>query len=324
MHNISIVIITYNRYSLLDQLLQKLFDSPFGKCEIWVLNNASEDRTLEICEHWQSRFLDFHIVTHKYNIGADANIMRAYEYGTYEYKWILCDDDELDFVYADDLIQALKSKDCDMIRVVDKWIETNERGISGTLVDILENGGKETFWSFGFVPAIIFRSKMVGPYLQNAYYKIHTHYTQLFVLFGFGTLARVYTTKNPIVKVGSAPTGIGNEIIIYWLQSLEALPTIESKKAALKCIFADRLRFANHVVFDRLMGRSRKSIFSSWKQTFNLTPGVGYKFIVLMALPLLALPISILRIMYRIKNGRSFDESNSKNIKIRNPQYSSK
>lgn len=324
MYNISIVIITYNRYLLLDKLLQKLFHSPFKKCEIWVLNNDSKDRTLEICEHWRSLFLNLHIVTHKYNIGADANIMRAYEYGIGEYKWILCDDDELNFDYADDLIQALESRQYDMIRLVDKWIEINERGTSSTLVDILENGGTEAFWSFGFVPAIIFRSKMVRAYLQNAYYKIHTHYTQLFVLFGFGKLARVYTTKNPIVKVGSAPTGIGSEVIIYWLQSLEALPTDNSRKTALNCIFADRFRYVRHVVFDRLMGRSRRLLFSLWKQIFCLTPSLKYMFIVGMALPFMILPVSILRVLYRLKNRRPFDESQFKDIKLRNPEYLSK
>ena len=91
MIDLSIIIITYNRSPYLRRTLATLAASLFCNCELWILNNASTDDTLTVCAEFTGLLPNMQVVTHRFNIGAYANTMRAYEYGTCHYKWILCD-----------------------------------------------------------------------------------------------------------------------------------------------------------------------------------------------------------------------------------------
>jgi len=320
MLNLSIVIITYNRSAFLDRLLGRLASSPFRECSIWVLDNASTDETLQICTVWSSAFPHMRIVTHKFNIGADPNILRALEYGDDYYKWILCDDDELYFDGIDDLLDVLRNKKYDLIRVADLLVSAEERGICCTL-DNLIHDKKSLFLSLAFVPGVIFRSSVVGPHVKDGYHHVHTRYQHLFVfLRSFDLCTQVYTTARPVVVYGTASTGtgIGSEIYLYWFRSLEALPTKKSRKIALGRIFRQfgLFGYGRSILSDIRAQRSKKTLWSIWKDVFLEVPTLKAKLIILLNLPFILIPFRVLVTVYPLLTGRPYVKRNFEEIKL--------
>jgi glycosyltransferase involved in cell wall biosynthesis len=287
--DLSIVLITYNRSSYLRKTLTTLSASVFKDCNIWILNNASPDDTLQVCQSFQPSFPNMHIVTHRFNIGGDANILRAYEYGQNTYTWILCDDDPLFLDEVDDLVTAIQNKDCDLIRVSDVGVSEQERGQMSTVEGLLHDQDLFAFYSFGFVPSIIFRQAAVEPYVKHAYRKLHTSYTQLFVLFkAFSLDAKVYTTAKTLLKRGDAPMPIGSEILWYQIQSLEALPTQRARKVAMSWrrkrqnLLGYVLGYGRLILADLRFGRSRRMITSIWWRTIWANPFLPGKITLLL------------------------------------------
>ena len=96
---LEIIIITYNRANYLKKTLEELTSSksPVKNCRIRILNNASTDNTIEICEKFKRNFNNVSYITNKYNVGGNANIAKAIELADKEYFWILGDDDLYDW-----------------------------------------------------------------------------------------------------------------------------------------------------------------------------------------------------------------------------------
>jgi len=310
MFDLSIVIITYNRSNYLQRLLESLSKSVFKDCEIWVLNNASTDNTLQVCEEYKQIIKNLNIVTHQFNIGADANILRAYEYGDKYYKWILCDDDILHFDKMEDLLDVLKTKKSDLIRIGDAGVIQEERGKSSTLGELLHDKQSMTFYSLGFVPNIIFRN-VVAPHVQYTYPKIHTRYQQLFVLMKtFNMETIMYTTKEPLLTRGNAPTGIGSEILLYQIRSLEALPTKKSRKNAMGWR-SKHQKFLLYVfgygwliLVDIKDGRPRREIFKIAVETILAAPALSGKFILTLNSFFILFPKKILYFLIQVRKKR--------------------
>jgi len=86
---LSIVIPTYNRYTLLLQTLQALEHEEMSNVEIIVCDNCSTDDTSSIKEH----FNNIKYYRHKSTINGDDNLLFALMQGSGDYIWILCDDD---------------------------------------------------------------------------------------------------------------------------------------------------------------------------------------------------------------------------------------
>ena len=113
---LSIVLITYNRSALLDRTLNILLSSPFKDCSITVLDNHSTDDTRNVVLSY-SNHTNLKLVTNVLNIGGNANILRAIEYATKKYIWILADDDTYDFSECDDVIEKICNEDFALIHV---------------------------------------------------------------------------------------------------------------------------------------------------------------------------------------------------------------
>ena len=319
MLNLSIIIITYNRSAFLDKALSRLASSPFRECPIWVLNNASTDETLQICTAWSPAFPRMHIVTHKYNIGADLNILRAYEYGDDYYKWILCDDDELHLDGIDDLLDVLRNKKYDVIRVADLLVGAEERGICRTL-DSLIHDRNFSFLSLAFVPGVIFRASVVEPQVRNGYSYIHTRYQHLFVyLRSFNLRTQVYTTARPVVVYGTASTGpgIGSEIWLYWFRAVAALPTSKSRRIGLGNIFRQfgLFGFGRAIVSDIRGETPNEAVWSIWKEVFLEAPTLKAKLIILLNLPFVLVPLRVLITLKPLLTGKPYVKRNFEEIR---------
>ncbi len=93
---LDIILITYNRADKLQKTLEALFapESPVRNFEITILDNNSQDDTEDVVRNFQRKFHRLHYIKNKYNIGGNANIVRAFELAKKDYIWILADNDE--------------------------------------------------------------------------------------------------------------------------------------------------------------------------------------------------------------------------------------
>ena len=112
---IELQIPTYNRANYLDDTLNYLLNSPFKNCKITIRDNASTDKTPEVCEKYSRLFENLHIIRNNKNIGGNANIFNCYAQATYPYVWVLADNDYLNFDNCDDFIESIESEKYDLI-----------------------------------------------------------------------------------------------------------------------------------------------------------------------------------------------------------------
>ena len=94
-NQLDIFLITYNRDEALDKTLEMISadNSPIKDFTIRIIDNNSADNTLEVIKKHQTRNKNLHCLRNKYNIGGNANIMKAFYLAEKEYVWILADND---------------------------------------------------------------------------------------------------------------------------------------------------------------------------------------------------------------------------------------
>jgi glycosyltransferase involved in cell wall biosynthesis len=198
---LEIIIITFNRCSYLEKTLISLIKSPFAVCNITILNNASTDGTLEMCNKYINKFLGLNVITHKFNIGGNANILRAVEISKGKYTWILADDDEYDFSECDDVFEMIICGEVDLIHVgAHTDVAWDFGGRLETPRNLLKNG--YSFFRFSsFVPCNIFKTASFYPYIVSGYDNIPNFYPHMpFLLSFFENDKIIYLSKRQIVK----------------------------------------------------------------------------------------------------------------------------
>ena len=245
--HLEIVIITYNRASLLQNTLHALNESPFRACKITILNNASTDDTLKVCDGFLDEFPDLTITTNKVNIGANANIMRALETSNGNYTWILCDDDKYDFSDCDDFIEAVINEKAELIHV---GANADVPWSFGGNLDIPRNLLKlgYPFFSFSsFVPCNVFKTKSFYLYIISGYNNIVNSYPHMPFFISFFELNKpVYVVKHRVVegRVGAQNYSYNN-FFIWWLNTSLLLKT--RKERSMMFIDPFRIKFSRKV-----------------------------------------------------------------------------
>ena len=219
--HLEIIIITYNRAVLLHNTMDALLKSPFKMCHISVLNNASTDNTIEICNSYQNKFPNLTIITNKINIGGNANILRAIETSNGKYTWVLCDDDEYDFSYCDDLIEAIIGEKAELIHVgAHTDVPWNFGGNINTPRNLLKNG--YSFFRFSsFLPCNVFKTESFYPYIISCYNNIVNSYPHMpFFISFYEENKNIYITKNRIVKAVMGYQACPyKDFYLYWLNT---------------------------------------------------------------------------------------------------------
>ncbi len=96
-HSLTIVIPTYRRSAFLRRSLERLHDQCPPAVRLVILDNASPDDTEQVVAESAARFASGQLryVRHPANIGACANLLRAFEVADTEWVWVLGDDDEV-------------------------------------------------------------------------------------------------------------------------------------------------------------------------------------------------------------------------------------
>lgn len=244
-NRLSIVIVTYNRAVLLEKTLMHLFGSPFKECEIVVLNNCSTDDTIEICSKYADKYRNFSVVTNAFNIGGDANILRALEKAKRDFLWILADDDEYDFSFCDDVVMHICKGDVDLIHVgAHMDVAWSFCGNFLGAKDLVSNG--YSFFRFSsFIPCNIFRVSSFLPYVIDGYRNIINMYSHMPFLLSFYLENKpIYISENRIVK---AVIGHQNYGAKAWLNAwIETSFLLKKRKDVCLCFF-DQMPNCNKV-----------------------------------------------------------------------------
>jgi len=220
-NHLEIVIVTYKRAILLQKTIAALCESPFAQCRITVLNNASTDNTLEVCNSYRDKLSNLFVITHKANIGGNANILRAIETSNGKYTWVLADDDEYGFSDCDDLLEAIIKEKSDLIHVGAHADVSWDLGGSFDAPRELIKKGYSFFRFSSFLPCNIFKTKSFYPYLISGYENIINLYPHMPFLMSFYELdKKIYITKNRIVRavIGNQEYS-SRDFIMGWLNT---------------------------------------------------------------------------------------------------------
>ena len=94
-NKLDILLITYNRCEELQETLNELLaeNSPIKDYSIKIIDNNSTDDTYNVVQSFMQKYSNLSYAKNKYNIGGNANIMKAFYEAKNEYVWILADND---------------------------------------------------------------------------------------------------------------------------------------------------------------------------------------------------------------------------------------
>lgn len=260
---LSIVIVTYNRAPYLERTLEQLTNSPFNHCDISILNNCSTDHTAEIAQKYCSQYKNITHIKHRFNIGGNANILRAIEFSTREYLWILADDDTYDFSDVDDVINEISKQAVDLIHVgAHTDTEWSFGGQKYSLKDVVANG--YTYFRFAsFIGCNIFKVKAFSEYLIQGYGNIVNSYPHMPFLLGCYELDKdIYISKKRIAKASVGRQNYDtNDLLAWWANTSNLL----TEKSSSRICFFQQF-YGNHV---KVVGFWFKNRRNMKKETFN-------------------------------------------------------
>lgn len=191
---LDIVIVTYNRASYLDRSLSSITakNSPLRFLDILVLDNNSNDNTKEIVKKYQKNFTNISYHKNKYNVGACANIAKAFESADKDYVWILSDDDVYDWTNWDEVEKAILADE--------KAIVVSRRDLPDKYKD---NIGQILYQS-AFNAGVIYSTKILNDtVMHNIYNNIDTMFPHLIPLvYLINNNGKFYIIDKPVVEHG--------------------------------------------------------------------------------------------------------------------------
>ncbi|HVT61906.1 MAG TPA: glycosyltransferase family A protein [Legionellaceae bacterium] len=171
------VIITFNRATALEQTLASFAVLKDTHIIVHVLDNCSTDDTAQVVARWQMNWPGLRYHRNAYNIGGNANILRALEMTSSLYSWIIGDDDLWHLQYIDEVIHVLKTKHADIIRL--GWLVSEASAGTTMEADKLFRTESFFFASVSMISATIVRRSLMTTYLNWAYQNIAYSYPQL-------------------------------------------------------------------------------------------------------------------------------------------------
>jgi glycosyltransferase involved in cell wall biosynthesis len=295
--DLEVLVITFNRADELRRTLEAVLASPFGAGRVTVLDNASTDATPEVCAELAARYPQLRVVRHPRNVGAAANYLRAVELAEAEYAWILADDDELDFSVADDVAEAVRAGQADLISVGapgrDDWPAgtlTTARALSARFLHV-----------FTFVPNTIYRSAaFTSEDLREGYHEAGHQYPHFpFLRRQIEADVTVYVSRGEVVRRGGL-TRPGSELhwFVNWARCCETISEQPLRRIALYGNAGTRLRWflnlAGAIALERL-DRSPGSARRLTGELLLLLRREQRLLLILGALPALTVPGAVLR-----------------------------
>ena len=164
---LDIILITYNRAKDLDKTLSQLFaeNSPIKDFEIKIFDNNSTDNTAEIVKKYKNKFPNLKYEKNKYNIGGNANIMKAFTSAEKKYVWVLADNDTLYWDSWDEVVDAINN---DIYAI---YVSTH---------DLPQLNIAQRFIQSTFVPGVIYKTELLtSDTIANMAYNISNLFPHL-------------------------------------------------------------------------------------------------------------------------------------------------
>jgi glycosyltransferase involved in cell wall biosynthesis len=124
---VSILIPVYNRNKFIAECIQSALDQTFADIEVVVVDNASDDGTWEICQHFAALHQRVRVFRNAENIGPVRNWMRCAQEARGEYSKILFSDDLLDPNCIVRMIEPIKSLDVGFVFCAAKIGQSREQ-----------------------------------------------------------------------------------------------------------------------------------------------------------------------------------------------------
>ena len=171
------VLITYNRAVALEKTLAAFAAFKDRGLILHVLDNASTDQTPAIVAAWQEDWPELRYHRNPYNIGGNANYLRALELTQSTYAWIIGDDDVWHLDYMDEVMHVLQTSQQDVIRL--GWLVTPAFAGKEALATTLCQEEDYFFASLSMISATIVRRDIMVRHLNWAYHHICYFYPQL-------------------------------------------------------------------------------------------------------------------------------------------------
>jgi glycosyltransferase involved in cell wall biosynthesis len=115
-NKVSILIPVYNRESLLGECIESALNQTYYNFEIVIVDNASTDRTWDVCQAWAERDHRIRIFKNDSNLGPVRNWQRCARLACGEYSKFLFSDDLLLPGCIEDMVRAIsKSKEISFV-----------------------------------------------------------------------------------------------------------------------------------------------------------------------------------------------------------------
>ena len=231
---LTVVIPTYNRVKYLQHTLEQFVNTPFAQCKIVVQDNNSLDNTAQMIEQFSKNFPNLVYCKNKYNIGANANILRAIENSDTEYTWVIGDDDIYDFNNCEDVISKINSSIYNLIQVgghkEHPWIGGFEK-----TPDDLKRINYRYFKFSSFIGSSIFKTDFFTKRIIKAYNNIVNGYPHMPYIFDIYLENQyIYVSKNRLVTPANYDKASYTvyQLFGWWLETSLLLPT---KRDQRKC-----------------------------------------------------------------------------------------
>ena len=134
---LTIVVPTYNRAAYLKRAVESVLDQlPSAPADVSLVlriyDNASTDRTPEVCADLVAREPRMQVFRNNANIGGDANILRGLSEADSDYVWVIGDDDYLRAGTLGALCRLLATRQFDLLKMGS--VEERDVRSSGTAV----------------------------------------------------------------------------------------------------------------------------------------------------------------------------------------------
>lgn len=188
---LDIFIITYNRASKLDCTLRQILSekSPIKDFEITILDNNSTDNTKAIVEKYSALNKNICYQKNKYNIGGNANIVKAFYNASKEYVWVLADNDLYNWESWSEVEKAIFDK---------------KDAIMVSTYEIPKLDIAQFFIQTTFVPGVIYKTALIdNEVIGNMAYNISNMFPQLSLSAKLINEKKdTYIVNNAIVNAG--------------------------------------------------------------------------------------------------------------------------
>lgn len=112
---VSILIPVYNRELLLEECIESTLNQTYDNFEVVIVDNASTDRTWEVCQAWAMRDERIRIFRNDENLGPVRNWQRCLDEATGEFCKFLFSDDKLMPDCLDRMVKVMTTSNCGVV-----------------------------------------------------------------------------------------------------------------------------------------------------------------------------------------------------------------